>query len=57
MLPDDRRVLRLLENEEAMERLRKNFYHVWRPLMGARDDPSLSERWRKLRGTTRSGGR
>jgi hypothetical protein len=46
MLTDDIRVLRFLEYEEAMERLRKNFYHLWRPLMEARDDPSLSERWR-----------
>jgi hypothetical protein len=46
MLTDDIRVLRFLENEEAMERLRKNFYHLWRPLTEARDDPSLSERWR-----------
>jgi hypothetical protein len=47
MLTDDITVLRLLEYEEAMERLLKNFYHLWRPLMEARDDPSLSGRWRR----------
>jgi hypothetical protein len=32
---------------EALERLRKNHYHLWKPLMEAQADPSLPERWRR----------
>jgi hypothetical protein len=35
------------ENEVALERLRKNFYHLWKVLKEAEADPSLPERWRR----------
>ena len=41
----DRRTEELLANEDALERLRKNHYHLWKPLMEANEDPSLPERW------------
>jgi hypothetical protein len=32
---------------EALERLRKNFYHLWKVLKEAQADPSSPERWRR----------
>jgi hypothetical protein len=32
---------------EALERLRKNHYHLWKVLKEAEADPSLPERWRQ----------
>ena len=33
--------------EPALERLRKNFYHLWKVLQESQCDPSLVERWRR----------
>ncbi len=42
----DRRTEALLKNEAALERLRKHHYHLFKPLMQVREDPSLLEEWR-----------
>ena len=41
----DRRTEELLEKEEALDRLRKNLYHLWKTLKEAREDPTLPGRW------------
>jgi hypothetical protein len=33
--------------DEALERLRKNHYHLWKPLIEAREDPTRLEEWRR----------
>lgn len=33
--------------EEAMERLRKNFYALWLVIMEVREDPAVVEEWRR----------
>jgi hypothetical protein len=33
--------------DEAMERLRKNFYELWKVLMEVRADPSVVHDWRR----------
>jgi hypothetical protein len=43
----DKRTEALLENGEAMERLRKIFYHLWKPLVQVRENPELLEEWRR----------
>ena len=43
----DKRTEALLEDEEALEHLRKNFYHLWKPLMAVRRDPSVLDEWRR----------
>ena len=47
---DERWLLVLLaiegeRTEHALERLRKNFYHLWKVFEEARCDPSLIEEW------------
>jgi hypothetical protein len=32
---------------EALERLRKNFYHLYKPFVQAREDPAVLEEWRR----------
>ena len=44
--PTDRRALRLLDNEEILNRLRRNYYQLYKPLMQARENPDLLEEWR-----------
>ncbi len=34
-----------MELEEALERLRKNFYQLWKPLKEYQDDPEVLEEW------------
>jgi len=34
-----------VELEEALERLRKNFYQLWKPLVEYQDDPPILEEW------------
>jgi hypothetical protein len=41
----DRRTEELLEKKEALDRLRKNLYHLWKTLKEAREDPTLPGRW------------
>jgi hypothetical protein len=41
----DKRMEALLQDEEALERLRKNYYHLWKPLTQAKEDPGLLEEW------------
>ena len=41
----NRRTEELLEKEEALDRLRKNFYRLWKTLKEAREDPTLPGRW------------
>ena len=33
--------------EDAMERLRKNFYALWLVIMEVREDPAVVEEWRR----------
>ncbi len=33
--------------DEAMERLRKNHYHLWKALMAARENPTRAAEWRR----------
>ena len=33
--------------EEAIERLRKNFYALWLVMMEVREDPAVVEEWRR----------
>ncbi len=33
------------ELSEALERLRKNFYQLWKPLKEYQDDPEVLEEW------------
>jgi hypothetical protein len=33
-------------NEEALERLRENFYHLWKALCEAREDPTRLVEWK-----------
>ena len=40
----DRRTEELLEKEAPLDRLRKNFYHLWKTLKEAREDPTLPGR-------------
>jgi hypothetical protein len=47
----DRPTEELLEKkEEALDRLRKNFYHLWKTLKEAREDPTLPGRWSRAPG-------
>ena len=39
----DRRTEELLEKEEALDRLRKNLYHLWKTLKEVREDPTLPQ--------------
>jgi hypothetical protein len=41
------RLLAEMENREPLERLRKNFYHLWKALREAREDPTRLEEWRR----------
>jgi hypothetical protein len=43
----DKRTEALLQNEDALERLRKNHYQLWKPLMQVREDPALLDKWRR----------
>jgi hypothetical protein len=36
-----------VELSEALERLRKNFHQLWKPLVEYRDDPELLREWEK----------
>jgi hypothetical protein len=36
-----------VELEEALERLRKNFYQLWKPIKEYQDDPPILQEWEK----------